>query len=351
MQNILSRSAGCDGVGATLAAAAACRRLPPLPPAACCCPHAGPPLAFLCCPPHPLAALAFLVVDLFFCRGPVRGPLLRLFSQSGQSKEGQRRFLSQVGSGDGLCCPATLDRLLLPTTCALLLELPWRLRMAGYCILRMLCEMPIVHAAQRLASLKYSLLDAALSTRPRGELTVTHACPAPQLAAKLIGIVFLSAIMPLVRCCFWEAVACARWHLVPRRSCLYLAAAVWKRCSQACLLYCNLAAEGGSSKRRSHASSFALLQAFQALADPALADGPRFTATTPVSWRMVEIGSGYFLYDVSCMARFCGRGWGAAFMRAGCERLGAQPKNACKAWQGLSAVLTPTHPCRSWSAC
>lgn len=75
-----------------------CRRLPPLPPAACCCPHAGPPLACLCCPPYPLAALAFLAVDLFFCRSPVRGPLLRLFSQSGQTKQGQRRFLSQVGS-------------------------------------------------------------------------------------------------------------------------------------------------------------------------------------------------------------------------------------------------------------
>jgi len=36
-------------------------------------------------------------VDLFFCRGPLRGPLLRLFSQGGQSKESQRRFLSQVG--------------------------------------------------------------------------------------------------------------------------------------------------------------------------------------------------------------------------------------------------------------
>ncbi|KAI7837854.1 hypothetical protein COHA_008342 [Chlorella ohadii] len=107
-------------------------------------------------------ALAFLGVDLFFCRGPLRGPLLRLFSQGGQSKESQRRFLSQ-------------------------------------------------------------------------------------LAAKLIGIVFLSAIMPL---------------------------------------------------------------AFQALADPALAGGDRFRDTTPVSWRMVEIGSGYFLYDIIiCLLKFSDNGF------------------------------------------
>lgn len=43
------------------------------------------------------------------------------------------------------------------------------------------------------------------------------------------------------------------------------------------------------------------MQAFQALADPALAGGDRFRATTPTSWRMVEIGSGYFMYDVRFM--------------------------------------------------
>jgi len=50
-----------------------------------------------------------------------------------------------------------------------------------------------------------------------------------------------------------------------------------------------------------------LSQAFQALADPALAGGDRFRDTTPVSWRMVEIGSGYFLYDIIiCLLKFSG---------------------------------------------
>lgn len=80
----------------------------------------------------------------------------------------------------------------------------------------------------------------SVSTHPGGEVPVARACPWDlQLAAKLIGIVFLSAVMPLVRCCFCKAVACARWHLVPRRSCLYLAVAAWNRCSQACRMHCS----------------------------------------------------------------------------------------------------------------
>jgi hypothetical protein len=139
-------------------------------------------------------ALAFLVVDVFFCRGPLRGPLLRLFSQGGQSKDGQRRFLSQ-------------------------------------------------------------------------------------LAAKVIGIMFLSAIMPL---------------------------------------------------------------AFQALADPALAGGDRFTATTPITWRMVEIGSGYFLYDiVICLLKFGG------------ECAAAAGQAVCAAWHPMhrQAPLSTSEPRRhdlSW---
>lgn len=38
--------------------------------------------------------------------------------------------------------------------------------------------------------------------------------------------------------------------------------------------------------------------AFRCLGDPDLAGGRRFTAVTPTSQRMVEIGSGYFLYDI-----------------------------------------------------
>ncbi|KAL4422016.1 hypothetical protein ABPG77_005446 [Micractinium sp. CCAP 211/92] len=45
--------------------------------------------------------------------------------------------------------------------------------------------------------------------------------------------------------------------------------------------------------------------AFRCLADPELVGGRRFTAVTATSQRMVEIGSGYFLYDiVLCLTKF-----------------------------------------------
>ena len=56
-------------------------------------------------------------------------------------------------------------------------------------------------------------------------------------------------------------------------------------------------------------------QAFQALRDPALSAGHRFLARTPVTERMVEVGSGYFLYDIAiCLSKFggvlpAGLGW------------------------------------------
>ena len=79
------------------------------------------------------------------------------------------------------------------------------------------------------------------------------------------------------------------------------------------------------------------MQAFQALADPALAGGRRFTDTTPVSWRMVEVGSGYFLYDVSmhaCLAcmRVCRRRplcSNAAVHGLGAEPLDGPLRGAC----------------------
>lgn len=97
--------------------------------------------------------------------------------------------------------------------------------------------------------------------------------------------------------------------------------------------------------------SFIHMQAFQALADPALAGGDRFRATTPTSWRMVEIGSGYFMYDVRFM------GFTFLWVYLCCGRLVAyvhllkQSNNNHMKTRVPDVWFLPPASCRLWSAC
>lgn len=173
---------------------------PPLPPAPPACRRSASRLllAQRRALPLPLAALAFLAVDLLFCRGPLRGPLLRLFSQSGQSKDGQRRFLSQVGAyyvRTGMAAsPAGSLR---PTTCGIV-ELDTHApaspqqQLPGWPALPQPGRHP---AAKPCCSCK--LLCPSMPPSPPCPVPPNQ--PNPQLAAKVIGILFLSAVMPLVR--------------------------------------------------------------------------------------------------------------------------------------------------------
>ena len=255
--------------------------LPPLPPP----PLRRPPT--LCCPPTAAAAIGFLVVDVFLCFGPLRFPLLRLFNQHGQGKDAQRRFLSQVGAGRLVVCTRGPEQApyLPPTRCP-----------------RSVAALPLHSWRQKWWASSFS--------QPSCHWWVGR-------------LLYARRRLPCQRCLGF--LVQARLH--------------HRQCSRHSTLLSFLMPNLTERQIERTNRPSCLPQAFQALADPALGAGQRFSATTPVSRRMVEVGAGYFLYDiVICLLKF-GGGCGAAWW---------EPARPCQRRRVVSrGAGACVHACRS----